>query len=157
MQLACLNIVQVFLGALGLGFGPFGADSQGYRGCVGGEFSMEHGGGIKLGQVYVQTRLPDSPTLKIELSDQAMRRVPTILTLLVVAPTQCSGTKQELASLLRMLSQSGIDPAVLSEMLIVPIRLLLFLDKATLEAHEAGVEWLQEGVASISFIKFFPS
>ncbi|KAH1414060.1 hypothetical protein KXX32_002055, partial [Aspergillus fumigatus] len=67
MQLACLNIVQVFLGALGLGFGPFGADSQGYRGCVGGEFSMEHGGGIKLGQVYVQTRLPDSPTLKIEL------------------------------------------------------------------------------------------
>ncbi|KAH2702661.1 hypothetical protein KXW03_003621 [Aspergillus fumigatus] len=119
VQLACLNIVQVFLGALGLGFGPFGADSQGYRGCVGGEFSMEHGGGIKLGQVYVQTRLPDSPTLKIELSDQAMRRVPTILTLLVVAPTQCSGTKQELASLLRMLSQSGIDPAVLSEMSIV--------------------------------------
>lgn len=48
-----------------------------------------------------------------------MRRVPTILTLLVVAPTQCSGTKQELASLLRMLSQSGIDPAVLSEMSIV--------------------------------------
>lgn len=48
-----------------------------------------------------------------------MRHIPTILTLLVIAPTQCSGTKQELASLLQILSQSGIDPAVLSEISII--------------------------------------
>lgn len=80
--------------------GPFGAESQGYRGCVGGGFTTEHGGGIKLGQVYVQTHLPETPTVRVELSDQALRRVPTILTLLVVAPTQSSETEKELVALL---------------------------------------------------------
>ncbi|EAW20293.1 putative monooxygenase [Aspergillus fischeri NRRL 181] len=119
IQLACLNIVQGFLGALGIRLGPFGADSQGYRGCVGGGFTTEHGGGIKLGQVYVQIRLPDSPILRVELSDQALRRVPTILTLLVVAPMQCPEMEQELDGLLQVLQQSGIDPSVLSEQSIV--------------------------------------
>jgi 2-polyprenyl-6-methoxyphenol hydroxylase-like FAD-dependent oxidoreductase len=119
IQLACLNIVDGFLGALGMRLGPFGADSQGYRGCVGGGFTTEHGGGIKLGQVYVQTRLPDAPALRVELSDQALRRVPTILTLLVVAPIQSSETEQELVALPQVLRQSGMDPAVLSEQSIV--------------------------------------
>jgi hypothetical protein len=119
IQLTCLNIVDGFLGALGMRLGPFGADSQGYRGCVGGGFTTEHGGGIKLGQVYVQTRLPDAPTLRVELSDQALRRIPTILTLLVVAPIQSSETEQELVALPQVLRQSGMDPAVLSEQSIV--------------------------------------
>jgi 2-polyprenyl-6-methoxyphenol hydroxylase-like FAD-dependent oxidoreductase len=119
IQLACLNIVDGFLGALGMRLGPFGADSQGYRGCVGGGFTTEHGGGIKLGQVYVQTRLPDAPALRVELSDQALRRIPTILTLLVVAPIQSSETEQELVALPQVLRQSGMDPAVLSEQSIV--------------------------------------
>ncbi|PKX91170.1 putative monooxygenase [Aspergillus novofumigatus IBT 16806] len=119
VQLACLNIADGFLGALGIRFGPFGADSQGYRGCVGGGFITEHGGGIKLGQVYVQTRHTDAPVLRVELSDQALRRVPTILTLLVIAPIQSSETKQELVALPQVLRQSGMDPAVLSEQSIV--------------------------------------
>ncbi|RHZ70316.1 hypothetical protein CDV55_107039 [Aspergillus turcosus] len=119
VQLVALRIVQDFLWALGMRLGPFGAESQGYLGCVGGGFTTEHGGGIKLGQVYVQTCLPDTPTLRVELSDEALRRVPTILTLLVVAPTQFSETEKELVALLQVLRQSGIDPAVLSEHSIV--------------------------------------
>ncbi|GAQ11816.1 hypothetical protein ALT_9137 [Aspergillus lentulus] len=119
VQLACLNVADAFLGALGIRLGPFRADSQGYRGCVGGGFSTEDGGGIKLGQVYVQTRLPDSSTLRVELSDQALRHVPTILTLLVVAPIQCSEMDQELIALHKVLRQSKMDPAVLSEQSIV--------------------------------------
>ncbi|KAF7125583.1 hypothetical protein CNMCM5793_001800 [Aspergillus hiratsukae] len=119
VQLAALRIVQGFFWTLGMRVGPLESDGQGYRGCVGGGFTTEQGGGIKLGQVYVQTRLPDTPTLRVELSDQALRRVPTILTLLVVAPTQSPETEEELVALLQMLRKSAIDPAVLSEQSIV--------------------------------------
>ncbi|GFF24354.1 3-(3-hydroxy-phenyl)propionate/3-hydroxycinnamic acid hydroxylase [Aspergillus udagawae] len=151
VQLACVNIVQGFLGALGMRLGPFGKDSQGYRGCVGGGFTAEHGGGIKLGQVYVQTRLPDSSTPKVELSDQALRRVPTILTLLVVAPTQCSKTEQELVALLQVLRQSGIDPSVLSEMSI-----LQFVPSDSSDHLPGGSRWPVSRVASADLLTGCP-
>ncbi|GIC92877.1 putative monooxygenase [Aspergillus udagawae] len=151
VQLACVNIVQGFLGALGMRLGPFGKDSQGYHGCVGGGFTAEHGGGFKLGQVYVQTSLPDSSTSKVELSDQALRRIPTILTLLVVASTQCSKTEQELVALLQVLRQSGIDPSVLSEMSI------LQFDPSDSSDHlSGGSRWPVSRVASADLLTGYP-
>ncbi|GIJ90533.1 hypothetical protein Asppvi_009490 [Aspergillus pseudoviridinutans] len=151
VQLACVNIIQGFLGALGMRFSAFGADSQGYRGCDRGGFTTEHGGGIKLGQVYVQTRLPDSPTLKIELSDQALRRVPTVLTLLVVATPKWSESEQEVVTLLRVLRQSGIDPAVLSE------RSLVQFDPSDSLDHLPGVSrWPVCRIASADLLIGYP-
>ncbi|OGE56992.1 hypothetical protein PENARI_c002G06628 [Penicillium arizonense] len=60
------------------------ADARGYSSCQGGTFLSAAGGGTKLGQIFVQTYLPGSEHVTIELSDKALRRVPTIMSLLVI-------------------------------------------------------------------------
>ncbi|KAL2866514.1 putative monooxygenase [Aspergillus lucknowensis] len=97
------------------------ANPQGYRGCVDGTFLADYGGGIKLAQIYMQARLPDCQGARIGLSDQFLRGVPTIFTLLVVVSKQgwSSGTENDLVSLLQGLRQSGVHPSLLSDESVV--------------------------------------
>ncbi|KAL4873941.1 hypothetical protein BDV12DRAFT_181850 [Aspergillus spectabilis] len=118
-QLQCMKIGMMVAGALGYKFPPTQADAQGYRGCARGTFIASYGGGIRLGQIYVQTCLPDSPTLRVERSDGALQRVPTIFTLLVIQSEQCYETEHDLVSLLHELHRSGLHPSVLSDKSIV--------------------------------------
>lgn len=64
-------------------------DADGYSSCQGGTFLSTAGGGTRLGQIYVQTFLPGSEPVTIELSDKALRRVSTVMSLLVIdTPSQ---------------------------------------------------------------------
>jgi hypothetical protein len=118
LQLACMKIGQALLDGLGKHLPPVEAEIRGYRACGSGTFLAKFGGGIKLAQIYVQVRLPDLPTLRVELSDQTLRRVPTVLTLLVIQHTRY-GDDQGVLDLLHFLSQSGINTSILSDKSIV--------------------------------------
>ncbi|OKP06049.1 hypothetical protein PENSUB_6535 [Penicillium subrubescens] len=118
LQLACVKIAQAFLNGLGMRLPLVEADSRGYSGCGRGTFLAEFGGGIKLGQIYVQVRVPNLPTLRIELSDQTLRRAPTVLTLLVIQHTRCH-EGQSLVDLRQLLSRSGVNSSILSDKSIV--------------------------------------
>lgn len=118
VQLACVKIAQAFLSGLGKQLPPVEADSWGYSTCGSGAFLAEFGGGIKLAQIYVQVRLPDRPTPRVELSDQTLRRAPTVLTLLFIQHTQYREEQCEL-DLLQLLSQSGVNSSMLSDKSIV--------------------------------------
>ncbi|KAJ5267201.1 hypothetical protein N7478_010009 [Penicillium angulare] len=91
------------------------ADARGYSSCPRGSFSCTAGGGIKLGQIYVLTYLPSSGSAIIELSDKALRRVPTIMTLLVIN----SPSLQDNAFLKSVFDQYQIHSDVLSAKSIV--------------------------------------
>ncbi|GKZ33621.1 hypothetical protein AbraIFM66950_003530 [Aspergillus brasiliensis] len=90
---------------------PVKAAASGYRGCPRGAFLANYGGGRRLGQIYVQTRLPQSRATIIELSDQALRRVPTMFSLLVIHSGQYDDQHVEVEQLLR---QMTIHSAILS-------------------------------------------
>ncbi|KAJ5586358.1 hypothetical protein N7450_006145 [Penicillium hetheringtonii] len=60
------------------------ADADGYSSCQEGAFLSTAGGGTRLGQIYVQTYLPGNEPVTIELSDKALHRVPTVMSLLVI-------------------------------------------------------------------------
>lgn len=118
VQLACMKIGQAFLSGLGKRLPHAEADSRGYSACGSGTFLAESGGGIKLGQIYVQVRIPDLPTLRVELSDQTLRRAPTVLALLVIQHTRYRDD-QGVLDLQQLLSQSGVNSSILSDKSIV--------------------------------------
>ncbi|KAL5366660.1 hypothetical protein BJX96DRAFT_182967 [Aspergillus floccosus] len=111
LQIAFLRLLLFLSGGARLPASPLEAAASGYHGCPGGAFLANSGGGGRLGQIYVQTRLPRSNSTIIELSDQALRRVPTIFSLLVIQSDQHDDQHAELEQILR---RSTIHSAILS-------------------------------------------
>ncbi|KAJ9320549.1 hypothetical protein DTO027B5_3003 [Paecilomyces variotii] len=95
------------------------SDARGYQSCPQGAFLAAFDGGTKVGQIYVQTLFPATGSMRIELSDQALRRVPTILTLLVIHSDQ----PHEDADLEHLLGELKTDPKILSVESIVHFNL----------------------------------
>ncbi|KAJ5307066.1 hypothetical protein PENANT_c003G03271 [Penicillium antarcticum] len=114
-QIAIANFALNFLRPLGIKLPQMTADAFGYSSCQEGTFLSAAGGGRRLGQIYVQTYLPGSGPVTIELSDKALRRVPTILTLLVIN----SSNQKEDTDLESILSQYQINSDLLSVKSIV--------------------------------------
>ncbi|KAL3466165.1 hypothetical protein BJX64DRAFT_284744 [Aspergillus heterothallicus] len=111
LQIALLRLALSLSPRKKLPRSPISAQASGYRGCPNGAFLADHGGGHKLGQVYVQTRFPESDSAMIELSDQALRRVATVFSLLVIHSEQHDN---EDAGLEQLLQRSTFHPSVLS-------------------------------------------
>ena len=118
-QIAIAKFVLNFLKPFKVKLPQVAADSRGYSGCPEGSYISTAGGGRKLGQIYVKTFFPDSGSFTIELSDRALRRVPTIMSLLVVN----SSSQQEFADLKKVFDQHGIHPDLLSAESIVYLNL----------------------------------
>lgn len=114
-QIAIVKLVLNFLGPLKLKSPQVIADSRGYSSCQEGTFLPTAGGGMKLGQIYVQTYLPGSESATIELSDKALRRVPTIMSLLVIN----ASSQQDDEDLKRVFGQYQIHSDLLSTESIV--------------------------------------
>ncbi|KAJ6133739.1 hypothetical protein N7523_000061 [Penicillium sp. IBT 18751x] len=111
IQTALVKLVLNFLGPLKIK-SPFAiADSRGYSSCQGGNLLPTAGGGLKLGQIYLQTYLPGRElATKIELSDKALRRVPTIMSLMVIN----SSSQQDDDDLKRVFGKYQIHSDLLS-------------------------------------------
>lgn len=134
LQVVALKLLRLVSRGFTLPFSPSAAVSRGYLGCPQGAFLPESRGGTKLGQIYVQTRTADSDSVSIELSDQVLRRVPTILTLLVLhSPCQ----QNDQGGVLDLLRQSRIDPDILSPASVVHIDLTA---KTEIERHASGTQ-----------------
>ncbi|KAJ5629925.1 hypothetical protein N7528_003582 [Penicillium herquei] len=101
VQIALLKLLLFLSRGSKLALPPVKAEARGYSSCPNGAFLADHGGGGRLGQIYVQTRLPQSNSIIIELSDQALRRVSTIMSLLVVHSDDHEDQQIELEQLLR--------------------------------------------------------
>ncbi|KAL2855330.1 hypothetical protein BJY01DRAFT_243298 [Aspergillus pseudoustus] len=111
LQIALLSLVFFLSRGARLPLPPVIAQARGYRGCPSGAFLADYRGGHKLSQIYVQTRLPQSDSIIIELSDQALRRVPTAFSLLVIHSDHRNEQEAELEQLLQ---RSTVPSAVLS-------------------------------------------
>ncbi|KAL4816724.1 hypothetical protein BDW67DRAFT_175337 [Aspergillus spinulosporus] len=110
LQIVFLKLIFLSRGSK-LQLPPIKAQTRGYHGCPRGAFLADCCGGHKLGQIYVQTHLPQSGSIITELSDQALRRVPTVFSLLVIHSDHPDDDEVELEQLLQ---RSSIGPAVLS-------------------------------------------
>ncbi|KAJ6037210.1 hypothetical protein N7540_001489 [Penicillium herquei] len=111
LQIALLKLLLSLSRGRKVALPPVKEAARGFSGCPQGAFLADYGGGGRLGQIYVQTRLPQSNSIIIELSDQALRRVSTIMSLLVVHSDQHENQQMELEQLLQ---RSTICPTILS-------------------------------------------
>ncbi|EAU38014.1 predicted protein [Aspergillus terreus NIH2624] len=111
LQIALLRLLLFLSRGAILPPSPIKAAASGYHGCLRGAFLANSGGGGRLGQIYVQTRFPQSNLTVIELSDQALRRVPTVFSLLVI---QSDHDDEQNAELEQLLQRSTIHSAILS-------------------------------------------
>ncbi|KAL3433958.1 hypothetical protein BDV09DRAFT_205066 [Aspergillus tetrazonus] len=101
LQIALLKLIFFLSRGSKLHLPPIKAQTRGYHGCPRGAFLADCRGGHKLGQVYVQTHLPQSGSIIFELSDQALRRVPTVFSLLVIHSDHPDDDEVELEQLLQ--------------------------------------------------------
>ncbi|KAJ5697358.1 hypothetical protein N7488_011042 [Penicillium malachiteum] len=101
VQIALLKLLLFLSQGSKLALPPVKAEALGYSSYLNGAFFADYGGGGRLGQIYVQTRLPQTNSIIIELSDQAIRRVCTIMSLLVVHSDDHADQQIELEQLLR--------------------------------------------------------
>lgn len=91
---------------------PLLADAMGYMSTKDGFFLAEHGGGPKLAQICMQTVQSE----ELVLSDTLLRRVPTVMALLVMGD---NNTAEKDSRLKRILNEAGLNRSIISEESIV--------------------------------------